>query len=95
MTIIASRWIGSNIREHLVYDGTSYLGIFLVDLEDKVAPEKRLLVLDISLKSSPSRWWATHKGTLSSWDEAKHAIQYHFIPPSQGTHPNKDHKPNS
>jgi hypothetical protein len=42
VTIRDSRWVGSKIREHHVYDGTSYLGIFLVDLEDKVAPEKRL-----------------------------------------------------
>jgi hypothetical protein len=70
------------IREHPVYDGTSYLGSFLMDLEDKVAPEQRIPVLDIVLKSSPTRWWATHKGTLSSWDEVKHAIQYHFISPS-------------
>jgi hypothetical protein len=48
-------------------------------------PEKRILVLDVALRSSSARWWATHKGTLSSWDEAKCAIQHHFIPPSQLT----------
>lgn len=34
--------------------------------------------------------WDTHKITLSSWDEAKHAIQHHFIPPSQLTSLNLD-----
>jgi len=66
VNIVASKWIGSKIREHPFYDDTSDLGRFLIDLEDKVAPKKKRIVLDISLKSSPTRWWATHKGTLSS-----------------------------
>lgn len=32
-----------------------------------------------------ARWWATHKGISSSWDEAKSVIQYYFIPPLQLT----------
>jgi len=49
-TIRETRWIGTKIREHLAYDGSSYLCNFFVDLEDKVEVEKRIPVLDIALK---------------------------------------------
>jgi hypothetical protein len=66
VTIRASRWIGSEVRDYPIYDGTSDLHSFLVELEDKVAPEKIIHVLDVALRSSSARWWATHKSTLSS-----------------------------
>jgi hypothetical protein len=37
VTIIVSRWIGSEVRGHPVYNGTSYLASFLVEVEAKVA----------------------------------------------------------
>jgi hypothetical protein len=74
------------------YDGTSDLCSFLVDMEEKVVAEQRVSTLDIALKSSPARWWDTHKETLSSWDEVKLTIQYHFIPPSQVNQSSKDQK---
>jgi len=42
--------------------------------------KKIILVLDIALKSSPSRWWDTHKIALSLWEEFKFDIQHHFLP---------------
>ena len=47
MTSRESRWIGYEVREHLVYNGTSYLASFMVEVEAKVAPEQRLHVLDV------------------------------------------------
>jgi hypothetical protein len=49
-----------------VYNGTSNLASFLVELEVKVALEQRILVLDVELRSFSDRWWDTHKGILSS-----------------------------
>jgi hypothetical protein len=40
-TIRVSRWIGSEVRDYPIYDGTSYLCSFLVELEDKVVPETK------------------------------------------------------
>jgi hypothetical protein len=94
MNIRSSRWIGSEVREHPVYDGTSNLHSFLVELEHKFFLEKIILVLDVALRSYSSRWWATHMGTLYSWDKEKCAIQHRFIPPSQVTHLNHEHEPN-
>jgi hypothetical protein len=75
-TVRLVRWIGTEISDYPTYDGTSYLHSFLIDMENKVAAEHRTSTLDIALKSSPTRWWDTHKGTLSSWDEVKISIQY-------------------
>jgi hypothetical protein len=52
MTIRSSRWIGFEVREHLVYDGTSNLASFLVEVEAKVVPEQRLHVLAVALRYS-------------------------------------------
>jgi hypothetical protein len=62
------------ISDYPTYDGTLQLHTFLIDMEDKVAVEQITSTLDISLKSSPTRCWATNKGNLSSWDEVKLSI---------------------
>jgi hypothetical protein len=79
-TVRAVRWIGMEIKEYPTYDGTSDLHSFLIDMEGKVVAEQRISTLDLALKSSPTRWWDTHKETLSSWDEVKLSIQHHFLP---------------
>jgi hypothetical protein len=77
--VIAVRWIGLEIKEYPTYDGTLDLHIFLIYMEGKVATEQRIWTLDLAENSSPSRWWDTHKGTLSSWDKFKLSIQHHFL----------------
>jgi hypothetical protein len=59
-------------------------------MENKVVIEQRNSTLDLSLKSSSSRWWDTHKGTIYFGDEVKISIQHHFIPLSQINHLGKD-----
>jgi hypothetical protein len=61
-----TRWIGTEIREHHVHDGTSDLCSFLVNLEDKIEEKSRISILDIALKLFPARWWAMHKEALTS-----------------------------
>jgi hypothetical protein len=87
------RWVGVEFRDYPIYDGTSDLRSFLIELEDKVVPEHIIPILDVALISSSSRWCTTHKGTLTSWDEENRAIQYWFISPSLFTRRNKDHEP--
>jgi len=71
------------IKEYPTYDGTSDMHIFLIDIDNKVVIEQRISTLELALKSSPARWWDTHKGNLSSWDEVNLSIQHHFIPITQ------------
>jgi hypothetical protein len=78
------------IATNPIYDGNSYLHNFLVDLEDKVALEHRISILDIALKFSPARWWAMHKKALNSWYEIKLSLKYRFFLPSQVIQSRKD-----
>ena len=43
-----TRWVGIEVREHLVYDGTSELDSFLLIMEEKVVEDQRFLVLDVA-----------------------------------------------
>jgi hypothetical protein len=63
-------------------------------MEDKVASEKIIIVLDVALRSPSARWWATHNSTLSFWDEVKLVIQHCFVPPSQVTYLNQEKEAN-
>jgi len=78
-TIRATRWIGTEMRDHPTYNGTSYLNSFLTDIDTKYVPYKRILVLETTLKDTPSRWWATHIASLLYWEDAKRAIRCKFL----------------
>jgi len=67
------------MRNHLTYDGTSNLNIFLTDINFFFAPEQRISVLDIYLKDTPARWWATYKYSLLYWEDTKRDIRYKFV----------------
>jgi hypothetical protein len=71
-----TRWIGTEVREHPVYNGTLDLDNFLQNMEENVREDQRILVLDIAFQNTPARWWSTHKSLLRTWDEVKQAIKY-------------------
>jgi hypothetical protein len=77
-TVRETRWVGTEVREHPVYDGTSGLDSFLLSMEEKVVEGQRISVLDLSLQDTPARWWANHKALLRNWDDVKQAIKYRF-----------------
>jgi hypothetical protein len=52
------------MRDHPTYNGTSDLNKFPIDIDEKFAPEQRISILDITLKDTPTRWWATHGASL-------------------------------
>lgn len=77
-TVRVTRWVGTEVREHLVYDGTSKLDNFLLSMEEKVVEYQRISVLDVAFQDTPARWWANHKTLLRDWDDVKQAIKYRF-----------------
>ena len=77
-TVRETRWVGTEVREHLVYDGTSGIDSFLLNMEEKVVEDQIISVLDVAFQDTPSRWWANHKSVLINWDEVKQAIKYRF-----------------
>jgi hypothetical protein len=72
------RWVGTEVREHQTYNGTSYLGIFLVSMEEKMEEDQRIIVLNLALEDTLSRWWASQKKVIKNWEDVKHVIQCLF-----------------
>jgi hypothetical protein len=57
-------WVGTEVREPPTFYGQNDLEKFFKKFELEVFEIWRLLVLDISLKSTPTHWWGTHKGNI-------------------------------
>jgi hypothetical protein len=47
-------------------------------MEEKIAEDQRIVVLDLALEDTPARWWASHKEVIKNWEDVKHAIQCRF-----------------
>lgn len=71
------RWIGTEIQELPRYDATRLLSDFFYQMKTVYAPQM-LFVLDVVLKGTLVRWWATHKGTIDNWNVAAHMLQQCF-----------------
>jgi hypothetical protein len=48
-TVRETRWVGSEVRKHPLYDGTLGLDCFLLSMEEKVVEDQRISVLDLAL----------------------------------------------
>ena len=46
--------------------------------ELEVVENKRLRVLDIALKATPTHWWGTHKETINNWFHCKRLLCIRF-----------------
>jgi hypothetical protein len=49
------------------FDGLNHLEAFLVNFEEIVPTQQRLLAMDEALKSNTARWWGTHKNNITDW----------------------------
>lgn len=77
------RWIGTELRDPPVFEGTTSVGDFLDNLEFKVPEEQRVLALDVALKGTSARWWAIHKENLTTWEEVQPAMIHRFLSPPE------------
>jgi len=50
----------------MTYNGTSDLGRFLVRMEEKIAEDQRIIVLDLALEDTSTRWWDSHKAVINN-----------------------------
>jgi hypothetical protein len=57
-------WISTKVSNLPMFDGLNHLETFLLDFEENVPIQQKLLALDEALKSTPSRWWGTHKRNI-------------------------------
>jgi hypothetical protein len=61
----ALTWVGTEVREPPNFYGQNDLEEFLRKFDLEFLENQRLLVLYISLKEKPSRWWGTHKEKIN------------------------------
>jgi hypothetical protein len=43
-------------------------------MEEKIAEDQRILVLDLALQDTPARWWTNKKSLVENWDDVKQDI---------------------
>jgi hypothetical protein len=72
------RWVGTEVREPPTFYGLNDLEEFLMKYEVEVMENQILPVLDISLKSTPARWWGTHKANINNWFQCKRLLRIRF-----------------
>jgi hypothetical protein len=63
----ALRWIGTKIVEPPRYTGLTPIEYFINEFEMYIPYQQRLLALDVALKLTSTRWWATHKDGIRDW----------------------------
>jgi hypothetical protein len=65
------RWIGTTVSNLPTFDGLNPLEAFLSEFEASVPMQQRLLAMDEALKSTPTRWWGTHKSNITDWIQCR------------------------
>jgi hypothetical protein len=60
-------WIGTIVSNLPTFDGLNPLETFLLDFEESVPIQHRLLAMDEALKATPARWWGAHKSNITDW----------------------------
>jgi hypothetical protein len=63
------RWIGTIVSNLPTFDGLNPLENFLSEFETSVPTQQRLLAMDEAMKSTPARWWGTHKRNIKDWTQ--------------------------
>jgi hypothetical protein len=74
----AVRWIGTKVSNLPTFDGLNNLEAFLVQFDRIVPIQEMMLVLDETLKATPSRWWGTHKKNIVEWVQCRTLLTVHF-----------------
>jgi hypothetical protein len=56
--------IGTTISNLPTFDGLNPLESFLMDFEEIIPTQQRLLAMDEALKATPARWWGMHRRNI-------------------------------
>ena len=70
--------VGVKESELHTYECLPILAYFLVELEEKFIESQRFSTLDFVLKVTPTRWWGTHKKSISKWSKCKRLLHNRF-----------------
>jgi hypothetical protein len=66
------------------FDGLNHLENFLLEFEEIVPVQHRLLALDEALKSTPGRWWGAHKKNIADWVKCRTLMTLRFSEQAEG-----------
>jgi hypothetical protein len=55
-TVKETRWVGTEVREHPIYDGNLELDSFMVSMEENIAKDQMISVFHLSLHDTIVRW---------------------------------------
>jgi hypothetical protein len=77
-------WIGTTISNFPTFDGLNHLEAFLLDFEEIVPTPQILLAMDEALKSTPARWWGTHKNNITDWVQCRTLMTVRFSEQVEG-----------
>jgi hypothetical protein len=72
------RRIGTTVSNLPTFDGLNPLEDFLLDFEASVPMQPILLAMDEALKSTPTRWWGTHKSNTIDWIQCRTLMTTQF-----------------
>jgi hypothetical protein len=62
-------WIGTTISNLPTFDGLNHLKHLLLEFEETIPVQHRLLALDEALKATLVRWWGIHTRNIAKWIE--------------------------
>jgi hypothetical protein len=77
-------WIGTTVSNLPTFDGLNHLESFLLEFEEIVPIQHRLLALDEALKATPARWWGTHKHNITYWVQCRTLMTARFSEKIEG-----------
>jgi hypothetical protein len=77
-------WIGTEVSNLPTFDGLNHLETFLVEFEEIVPVQQRLLALDEALKSTPTRWWGMNNMNIAEWVQCHTLMTVLFSEQAEG-----------
>ena len=62
------RWIGSEVSQVPTFTRLSLVTEFIIEYETQVPSFQRLKALDVALRATHARWWASYKQNIATWE---------------------------
>jgi hypothetical protein len=77
-------WINTTVSNLPTFDGLNPLETFLLDFEESVPMQQRLLEMDEVLRETPARWWGAHKSNIMVWIQCRTLMTMWFSAQVEG-----------
>jgi hypothetical protein len=78
------RWINTIVSNLPTFDGLNPLETFLLDFEESVPMQQRLLAIDEALRETQARLWGAHKINITDWVQCGTLMKTQFSAQVEG-----------